>query len=285
MSSAADSVLRAITNDNAFRVIVADTTTMVQQAIAAQEAAGDTAKHFAELLCGTVLVRETMAPTLRVQGIVKGVGGKGSLVGDSHPDGSTRGLVQLAPGTDQFELGPGSRMQMMRSLPNGSIQQGIVDAPRDGGLSAALMAYLQESEQVVSVLAVGVQVESDRIVRCGGYLVQLLPEVERSAGMIMSQRLEDFPAIDDLLDVAGFSPRTLLADLLYGMPYTELEESQVRFECHCTEATILGAIATLPRADIVDLAHSSEGLDITCDYCRREYNLAPERLRALLEES
>lgn len=285
LKRAEDTVLRAITNDNAFRVIVADTTQTVKQAVEAQSAVGRTAAHFAELLTGTVLVRETMAPTLRVQGIVKGAEGRGSLVGDSHPNGATRGLVQLPPDHEAFDLGPGSLMQMMRSLPNGAIQQGIVDTPAQGGLSTALMAYLQESEQVVSVVAVGVQTADGRIVRSGGYIVQLLPEVERAAGMIMSQRLEDFPTIDRLLDSPEFSPRTLLAELLHGMPYTELEESEVRFECQCTEASLLGAIATLPRKDIVDLAHSQEGLDITCDYCGTQYNLAPERLRTLLQES
>ena len=73
-----DSVLRAITDDGAFRVIVARTTDTVQNVLKAQGAQGPTARHLGDLVTGAVLFRETMAPNLRVQGILKGSGGSGS---------------------------------------------------------------------------------------------------------------------------------------------------------------------------------------------------------------
>src|SRR5689334_18533913 len=82
-----DTVLRAITDDGAFRVITAVTTHTVRGAAEAQGVVGQTARYFGDLLTGAVLYRETMAPDYRVQGIVKGAGGKGSLVADSHPSG------------------------------------------------------------------------------------------------------------------------------------------------------------------------------------------------------
>src|SRR5215210_6181089 len=155
MELGSDSVMRAITEDGAFRVITVCTTDTVRAAMAAQGVRGPTGRHFADLLTGTVLVRETMSPQLRVQGIVKGAGGRGSLVADSRPGGATRGLVQLPGAETEFTFGPGSRLQVMRSLVNGSIHQGIVDVSDSGGLSEALMVYMQESEKVVQVIAVG----------------------------------------------------------------------------------------------------------------------------------
>ena len=70
-----DSVLRAITDDGAFRVIVARTTDTVQHVLSAQGAQGNTGKNLGDLVTGAVLFRETMAPNLRVQGILKGSGG------------------------------------------------------------------------------------------------------------------------------------------------------------------------------------------------------------------
>lgn len=285
MTKPRDSVLRAITNDSSFRVITTDATETARAAVRAQQATGATARHLAELLCGTVLVRETMAPNLRVQGIVKGAGGRGSLVGDSYPSGGARALVQLAKGQPEFALGAGSHMQIMRSLPNGSIQQGIVAAPQDGGLSHAVMAYLQDSEQVASVAAIGARVESGTVVRAGGYLVQLLPEVERGAGFIMTQRLDDFPPIEQFLEKGDFSAEMLMDEILYGMSYTKLERSPVRFECRCSETTLLSTLATLPRDDVSDLVASEDNLEIRCDYCGTEYVIAPERLRPLLAQS
>jgi molecular chaperone Hsp33 len=285
MELGSDSVMRAITEDGAFRVITVCTTDTVRAAMLAQDVRGPTARHFADLLTGTVLVRETMSPQLRVQGIVKGAGGRGSLVADSRPGGATRGLIQI-PATDaDFRFGPGARLQVMRSLVNGAIHQGIVDISDAGGLSQALMLYMQESEQVVSVIAVGIAAEGTEVRRAGGYIVQLLPEAERPAHMIMTERLQGLATIESLLAQDDFSPRGLLDELLHGMPFGVTGDSPLRFECGCSITTVLATLATLGPADIAELVEGGEMLEIRCDYCRTEYAVAPERLRALLDAS
>jgi molecular chaperone Hsp33 len=281
-----DSVLRAITDDGAFRVIVARTTNTVQQVLRAQGAQGTTGRNLGDLVTGSVLFRETMAPNLRVQGILKGSGGSGSLVADSHPSGKTRGLVQLTSGSSEVALGPGAIMQMMRTLPDGKINQGFVEVP-DGqrNISRALMEYMQTSEQVVSMLAMGTLLDEDRVSAAGGYLVQLLPEVGRGPLMVMTERLKEFESIDEQLRSPAFSPDALLEELLYGMAYTRLEESPVGFECWCNELRVVSAIATLPRNDIEHLLESGDVLEIACEYCKREFRIPPARLQGLLNES
>src|SRR5690606_13658287 len=61
-----DHVVRAITGDDNFRVNAATTSETVRAALEAQRATGNTAKHFADLITGTILIRETMSPTHRV---------------------------------------------------------------------------------------------------------------------------------------------------------------------------------------------------------------------------
>ncbi|HEX2876354.1 MAG TPA: Hsp33 family molecular chaperone HslO [Polyangiaceae bacterium] len=280
-----DTVLRAITDDGAFRVIVARTTETIQRVLDAQSAQGVTARHLGDLVTGAVLFRETMAPNLRVQGILKGSGGSGSLVADSHPSGKTRGLVQLSEGAVEVNVGEGAIMQMMRTLPDGKINQGFVQVPGPGGISRALMEYMQTSEQVVSMLAMGTIIEDGKVQAAGGYLVQLLPEVGRGPLMVMTERLHDFENIDAQLRDPGFTPSALLEELLYGMAFTRLEESQVGFECWCNELRVVSAISTLPKHDIEHLLSGGEVLEIACEYCKREFRIPPARLRGLLDQS
>jgi molecular chaperone Hsp33 len=280
-----DTVLRAITDDGAFRVITARTTQTVRGAVEAQGVAGITARHFGDLLTGSILFRETMAPNLRVQGIIKGSNGSGSVIADSHPSGQTRGLIQLKGGSQEIELGSGAVLQLMRSLPNGRINQGIVEVPKDGGISHSFMAYLQTSEQVVSMIAVGTLFDGERVVSAGGYMVQLLPEAARGPLMIMTERLREFESIDPQLGDSAFSPTWLLDELLYGMPFTRLEESPVQFECWCDEVRVVSALASLSRADLEHLLSTNDVLEIACEYCKRDFRIAPARLRGLLEQS
>lgn len=286
MKPSPDNVLRAITDDGAFRVITALTTHTTSQASRLQKCSGATAKTFSELITGAILFRETMAPDLRVQGILKGAGGKGSLVADSHPSGSTRGLVQMAPGTTEIRLGGDAMLQMMRTLPNGRINQGVVQVPEPGGISEALMAYMQTSEQVDTMLAVSTALDEGGNIRAsGGYMVQLLPEVGRGPLAVMTERLADFKSVESQLRHAAFSTQALMAELLYGMAYTTLDNDDISFGCWCSELRLISALTTLSRAELEELLRDGQVLEISCDYCTKQYQIAPAKLQGLLDQS
>jgi molecular chaperone Hsp33 len=280
-----DSVLRVMTDDGAFRIIATRTTDTVKGAARSQDARGNTARRFGELLTAAVLFRETMAPQLRVQNILKTSDGRASVVADSHPSGKTRGLVHLSQGADGVDLKDGATLRVMRSLPGGRINQGVVEVPAQGTVSEALMAYMQTSEQVISMLTVGCVCDAAGAVQqAGGYMVQLLPEVGREPLSQLTERLSELAPMETELSGA-FSPRAWVQGLLFDMPFTELGESSVGFGCWCSEVRVLSTLAALGRADIEDLLRDGEVLEIACDYCRREYRILPAQLRGLLDPS
>jgi len=289
-----DSAIRVMTNDHGFRVVAVSTTTAAREVLERQSVRGEAAKALAELVTAAVLLRETMAPNIRVQGLVRGAGGRGTLVGDSFPDGGVRGLAQwkrdasgaaVDSASQGFALGPGSQLQMMRSLVNGAMQQGIVDVGEAGGIGEALAVYFAESEQLVSVTGIGARFDGDVLAASGGFVVQLLPDVDRPAHMIMTQRLEDFPPITSFLENDAFSARMLVDEIVHGMPHTELAASKIFFHCRCSETLVLSALSSLSRDDIQSMIDDDESLEIHCDYCGKDYVVAVERLRALLIES
>ncbi len=280
-----DGAHRAMTDDGGFRVIAARTTETVRAAVAAQKARGDEARMLGELITGTILMRETMSPGLRVQGIMQTAAL--TLVADAHPDGGTRGLVQRPNRRPEDRAALAQPLlAMMRSLPNGAVQRGTVQVPAGGGgLSRALGAYLQESEQSVGLVAVGTIMDGDRVVSAGGYLVQLLPELSEEMLAVMTFRLEEFPPLEDLLAQTGAAPRALIEEVLFRMPYTLLAESPLQFQCRCDETRLLASLSTVPRAEIQSMIEDGEPLEITCDYCAHEYRIGVESLRGLLTPS
>lgn len=280
-----------MTDDGAFRVIVTRTTTLVREICEAQGITSSTAQTMGDLLTGTILFRETMSPGLRVQGIVRSAEPKISLIADSAPGGATRGLVQGQAISD-FIAAEGTFLQMMRTLQNGSINQGIVKIAIEqtsqidhNGISRGMMAYMKESEQVDTMLALCTRRdEQGGIVESGGYMVQLLPEVGRAPLSIMAERLEDFRTIDHLL-VDGFDPQLVLDELLYGMPYTQLDQSDLAFSCWCSESRLLGALATLDKSEIRSMIDEEAPLEIDCEYCRKHYVIQTHRLAGLISSN
>lgn len=278
-------MLRAITDDGAFRVVAVDTTATVRGAIAAQKVKPqELVRTFSDLLTGAVLVRESMAPDNRLQAILQGDDGRSRMVADTHPDGATRGLIQLPDGLKQMPIGTRGILQIARTLHNGSLHQGVVQVPSaTPTISAAFMAYMQESEQVVTMIPVGTHLSSGEVVAAGGYMVQLLPEVAEGPLMVLTERLKEFEDIVPLLARGSGSPQTLLKETLYGMPYTLVGERTVHFGCRCSPERLAGSLASLPRADIESLMEGGKTLEIECDYCGKHYEFTMSQLKSLLE--
>lgn len=113
-------------------------------------------------------------------------------------------------------------------------------------------------------------------------MVQLLPEVEEGPLMVMTERLRDFEDIVPYLARGAASPSALLAETLYGMPYTKVGDRPVSFGCYCSPERLMGSLASLPRSDIESLLAGGKTLDIECDYCRKNYKFTTDQLKSLL---
>lgn len=279
-----DRVVRAMTDDGSFRVIVANTSATCREICRRQNLKGNTARLLSELITGAVLVRETMAPWIRAQAIAVGAARKGKLIADVYPDGSCRGLAQLNDASD-FTFGDGALLQVMRGLANGKTHEGTIDMTDSSEISDALMSYLHRSEQINCVINVSAAQHGKSIKQSGGYIVQLLPEATRPAHMIMTERLDTFPSMQEIFSHGGPWLENVLEEILYGMPFTILEQSDLRFKCQCSQARVLTSLASLDRESIRDLISVNQVLEVECDYCGENYQIMAERLRSLLSEN
>jgi molecular chaperone Hsp33 len=284
VEASADSVVRAMTDDGAFRVVAARMTDTVGKALEVQDAWGKSGSYLGELLTGAVLVRETMAPSHRVQGLFRTRDRRGQLVADAHPDGGNRGLLARKQGLEEISL-EGGTLEMMRTLHTGEVQRSSVRIPEQGGLSKALMTYMARSEQVAAMISVACVLDGQRVKTAGGYIVQLLPEVGRAPLAIMTERLRDFERIDELLTEIDAAPAPLLDELLYGMPFTRLDHSALSFQCRCNTVRVMSALAGLGREDLAELMRDEQVIEMECEYCGQEFAISPGELQGLMQES
>lgn len=279
----ADSVLRTITDDGSFRVVAARSDATARDAIAAQGVTGVTAALFGQLVAGVILLRETLSPAHRVQLDVDDRRGRGRLVCDAWPGGDTRGRVMSPDDGSPIEVGGGSRLRVSRPLSGGRLHEGIVAVPEGGGICEGLMAYMQESEQVFSVIAAATFGEEGER-RAGGYVVQLLPEYDRAALSLMVARLGAMPPMAQLLGEDA-TPEGLTARLFLDMASTELEASTTRFACACSRDRVELALSSFARGEIEQALADGRPLEARCEFCRTSYRLERDDLTRLLGAS
>ncbi len=149
------------------------------------------------------------------------------------------------------------------------------------------MAYMQESEQILTVMNACTLFGAQGEVRsAGGYVVQLLPGADRELVSVMTERLAlDFSDISRFVAEPGFDPDKLLEEILYRVPFARVETREVGFHCPCSQASVLAGLATLDRRDIQSFIEDGQLLEIACEYCGSQYQIAPDQLRGLVSES
>ncbi len=293
-------MVRALTDDGGFRVICIDLTQTVAEVVRRQALTGVHARALGELIVGAALVRETMSPKERVQLLLR-QGEQGvRLVAESQPDGTGRGLA-LAP--DTHPSGSAWFFEAERTLPTGHMHRGVIDLERPD-IAEALVGYMLRSEQVASAVDVACEIDptSAQVLRAGGYLVQLLPELSESTLAIMTARLSEFPRVgtfwpgaadrvapDEVILDGEYGPQgvpgRMLEELLYGMPFTVTEHGSLRWGCRCSEARMLLSLSALPRAELHELFSDTGALTLTCDYCRTDYTVHRGMLDGLQQPS
>lgn len=273
-----------MTDDGAFRVMIARTTDTVRAAVEAQRVEGFAAHQLGELITAAVLVRETMSPPNRVQ-IVLTDGADNLIVGDAWPEGRTRGLAQVKDNALGVDLDLRASLRVERVLPRGSSHHGVVQAPREGGIDQALGTYFEQSEQVSTFLSVACLTDSEDggIAAASGFVVQLLPELTESPLAGMRARLDAFGGLQTWLRRRGDDPQAVLDALLAGCAYTPLARSPVVYACHCSRERALGAAAALGVDDLRALVEKGETLKIHCDYCRKLYELGTADFARILD--
>lgn len=283
MLKGSDQVLRSMTRDGAFRVITTLTMETVRGAVDAQQAAGTTAKWLGELITSSILVREAMSPDRRVQMLLKDANGGTLLVADSHPEGWNRGIVNPGARVDAA-MDQASLIEVLYTLPNDILQQGVVQLPAGGEVSEGVMTYMQESEQVTSMIAVRTIVDGERRIRAsGGYLVQLLPDASHESLEAMTAALSAFVDMEALLSDAATTTDRLRDGVIGEIEAQEMARGYLCFGCNCSRSRILTGLRSLTDADLEELIATGEALNINCDVCRKAYEVSVQELQSLLE--
>ena len=284
MNQTKDLIVRALTDDGGFRVIGARTTKTVKGIFDAQEPRADLRDIVGQYATCTVLTRETMSPGQRVQSILRNNAQDSSLVTDSHPGGVTRCLVSSKLKAEGL-LSPGTTLQVVRTLPNGELHQGVVLAPEKGGVSGAFMGYMQQSEQVTTMIASSCYFKDDELMVAGGYCIQVLPEIGKGLLAIMAERLEGFSELDRTLETSAGDVDEMLGEILYGIPFTIVERTDLEFGCTCNEIRVMSALTTLGKEEIEAIIAEGKIIEMKCDYCRQDYKISPAKLKGMLEGS
>jgi molecular chaperone Hsp33 len=240
-------------------------------------------------MTGALLIRSTIHPGERFQVQMKHNGTAGDLIVDCWPDSMVRGYPanpEAEPDESGNVVGPIGVVEVSRSRRAGGkgIHQSVT-MMITGTIQDELQLHLLESEQIASTIRLETVFDADGVVSfAGGVLVQLLPGADSEVLAAIIEKLESLGSIEEQV-VSGGHSALLQAVAPEDHPCTLVGSESPYFGCNCSEERVLGSLTTLARDNIQEIIREGRVLEMTCGYCRKVHQVAPERLRALLEEN
>ncbi|MCI6730219.1 MAG: Hsp33 family molecular chaperone HslO [Clostridiales bacterium] len=289
-----DYIVRAMSSDGFVKAAAIRSTDIVRRAAQIQ---GTTPTATAALgrvltaasLMGNMQKVEDGSVTLQV----KGGGPLGTILCVSDAVGNVRGYVQN-PAISLLEkyqgkldvgaaVGTNGMLTVIRDLQMKEPYVGSVELVT-GEIAEDITAYFAQSEQTPTACALGVLADRDHSVKvAGGYILQLLPNAPETVISALEEGIRKTGPVTSLLE-AGKTPEELLTLVCAGMELEFLETTPVEYRCYCSRERVKGALISLGKKELTDIAREGETVHIGCQFCDADYTFTPAEIQKLLEE-
>ena len=123
-----------------------------------------------------------------------------------------------------------------------------------GEIAIDVTQYYAVSEQIPTVCALGVLVDTDlTIKKAGGYMIQLVPPVNEAAIDFIEENIKDMQSVTKMLE-DGLSPEEIALKGLKGLDGEILDSWEAQYYCDCSRERTEQVLITLGKDELAKLA-------------------------------
>lgn len=289
-----DRVVTATAADGTVSLVAGTTTELVREARRRHDLAPTASAAVGRLLTAAALLGVSLKGRERLTLQIAGDGPIGTIIADAWSAGegavAARGYARN-PGADiplnalgKFDVagvvGRG-QLQVTKNYEVGQPYVGIVPL-QSGEVGDDVARYLADSQQIPSVVALGVLADPSGIRAAGGVIAQLLPGAEEHTIAHLEANAASMPAVTTQI-AGGAGPHELLARVAAGLePRLHEHGYEVQFACRCTRERVERALVGLGRDELMKMADEQPQTEATCDFCKRRYVLTSDEVRDLV---
>ncbi len=154
-----------------------------------------------------------------------------------------------------------------------------------GEIAEDIAYYFATSEQVPSICALGVLVDTDYSCKCaGGLIIQLLPFADPSIADKLEENVKKRSAVTTELGEKGLEG--LLAGYLEGIEYELFDEFDCGYVCNCSRDRTDRALISLGKKELQSMIDDEQQtFELGCQFCEKKYRYGKADLKKLLESA
>lgn len=224
---------------------------------------------------------------------IKGNGPIGGVTVTANSKGTVKGYVYnpqiMLPANPQGKLDVGGAIGegMLTVIKDLGLKEPYVGQTNlvSGEIAEDLTYYYATSEQVPSSVALGVLMNKDNTVRCGGgFILQLMPFAEDEVISKLEEKISGLKGITGLLD-KGMTPEMILDHLLGDLGMEILEKYPTGFECNCSKERVEKAVISIGKKDIKEMIDDNKPIEVNCHFCNEHYIFTVEELKEIYSKA
>jgi molecular chaperone Hsp33 len=287
-----DRLVMATAADGSVSVVAGITTSLVAETSERHQMSPTASVAVGRLTTAAALLGANLKGRERLSLQVNGSGAIGGIVAEvsTLPD-HTVGVRAYAhhpqadvPPTEDGRVNVGElvgrgKLLVTRSYEVGQPYTGIVNLIT-GEIASDVAAYFAYSEQVPSVVAIGVHLDVSGVRAAGGVIAHVLPGAsEATIGQLERNANTMDPVTAQLL--GGSEPERIIERICQGMSPKRLREYDVLFACRCTREKVETALLGLGHDELVKMAEEQPQTEATCEYCKRIWVLSAAEVSRL----
>jgi molecular chaperone Hsp33 len=287
-----DYTASALAAGDSVRIVAARTTLLVSEAQMRHDCSPTVTAALGRLLTGAALMGAFLKGRERITLQVAGNGPVRGLVADVLTGGRVRGYP-VHPRAEvplnargKFDVGTlvgkGS-LHVTRTFDTGLPYTSAVPLA-SGEIGDDLTRYFAQSEQVPSVVAVGVLANPLGVLAAGGFLAHVLPGARDEVITTLETTIAQLPHPSAMVR-DGLSPEEIVARVGAGMNPRVTHVAPLAFSCTCSRERVSRVLLGLGPAELTHMARSENETEVTCDYCGQRYYFSPDEVYSLLNEA
>jgi molecular chaperone Hsp33 len=288
-----DRIVSARSSDGSIAITAGITTGLVRETQQRHALAPTASAALGRLLSGAALLAAGMKGTGRLSLQISSSGPLRGLVADvsaTAPDEIGARGYAYEPSVDvplnargKLDVGRAvgkGRLQVTRSYEVGQPYMGVVPLVT-GEIGDDIARYLFDSEQVPSIVALGVLVNSHGVKASGGVIAQVLPGSDERTIERIEERAKQMTSVTTQIDNGAGAEELALA-LAGDIDIKFIGETAVKFACRCTRERVETALIALGRDELADIASEQIQTEAICEFCKQQYLLSRDEVRALI---
>ena len=287
-----DKIIKSISQSGAFRAYVLDSTETVKLAQEKHNTLSSSTVALGRTLIANQILAVNQKGDSKITVKVIGDSSFGHIISVADTKGHVKGYIQNTgvdikkTATGEVLVGPFmGNGHFVTIIDYGTGNPYTSTTPLiTGEIGEDFAYYLTESEQTPSAVGLNVLLdENDKVKVAGGFMLQVLPGASEEEIARYEKRLQEMPAISQLL--ASENHVDALLDAIYGdEPYKRLSEEPLSFQCDCSRERFEAALMTLPKADLQAMIDEDKGAEIVCQFCGTKYQFSENDLEALIND-